>query len=64
MKYKINDAQMRFVLWLQIVSLFILWGFILLPITIFYYLGWKEQNLDENTKFVAFLFNKYQQEDS
>lgn len=58
MKYKITDEQMRFILWLQIISLFILWGFVFLPVTIFYYLGWKKYNLEEGTQFFSFLFKK------
>lgn len=56
--YKINSAQMRFVLWFQLISLFTIFGFIFLPFTIFYYLGWEQYNKEPERSFDNFLMNR------
>lgn len=56
--YGINRSQMRFLWFIQLLSLLILIGFFFLPIMIFYYLGWAPYHQKQNESFFDFLFSR------
>lgn len=57
--YRITHEQMRFLWWLQLVSLLPAIGIFVLPFTIFYYLGWSQFNKSIDQSFKQFLLGDY-----